>query len=64
MIGKEVVRGLKKNKLRLEEEKMAFKEKMRISHKVLGSAKIFTFLWFSKIESMPFWKIVIKAISH
>ena len=33
-IGREVLRELKKKKLRIEEEKM------RISHKVMGSAKI------------------------
>ena len=35
-----MLREFKKNKLRIEEEKMAFKEKVRISHKVMGSAKI------------------------
>ena len=40
MIEREVLRELKKNKLRIEEEKMAFKEEVRISHKVMGSAKI------------------------
>ena len=39
-IGREVLRELKKNKLRIEEEKMDFKEEMRISHKVMGSVKI------------------------
>ena len=40
MIGREVLRELKKKKLRIEEEKMVLKEKVRISHKVMGSAKI------------------------
>ena len=40
MIRREVLRELKKKKLRIEEEKMAFKEEVRISHKVMGSAKI------------------------
>ena len=40
VIGREVLRELKKKKLRIEEEKMAFKEEVRISHKVMGSAKI------------------------
>ena len=40
MIGREVLRELKKKKLRIEEEKMAFKEKVQMSHKVMGSAKI------------------------
>ena len=35
-----MLRELKKNKLRIEEEKTVFKEKVRISHKVMGSAKI------------------------
>ena len=40
MIGSEVLRELKKKKLRIEEEKMAFKEEVQISHKVMVSAKI------------------------
>ena len=40
MIGREVLRELRKKKLRIEEENMAFKEEVRISHKVMGSAKI------------------------
>ena len=40
VIGREVLRELKKKKLRIEEENMAFKEEVRISHKVMGSAKI------------------------
>ena len=40
VIEREVWRELKKKKLRIEEEKMAFKEKVRISHKVMGSTKI------------------------
>ena len=39
MIGREVLRELKKKKLKIEEEKMDFKEEVRISHKVMGSAK-------------------------
>ena len=40
MIGREVLRELKKKKLRIKEEKMAFKKEVRISHNVMGSAKI------------------------
>ena len=40
MIEREMLRELNKKKLRIEEEKMAFKEEVRISHKVMGSEKI------------------------
>ena len=40
MIRREVLRELKKKKLRNKEENMAFKEEVRISHKVMGSSKI------------------------
>ena len=41
MIGKEVLRELKKNKLRIEEEKTTFKEKVRISHKMNSEVRNF-----------------------
>ena len=43
---------------------MAFKEKVRISHKVMGSAKISHSCGSPRQRSCFFFKIVIKAISH
>ena len=48
---------------RIEEEKMAFKEEMRISHKVMGSAKI-SHSCGSPRQRAWFWKLVTKANSH
>ena len=64
MIGREVLRELKKNKLRIEEEKMAFKEKVRISHKVMGSAKILHSYGSQRQRACFFLKLVTKEISH
>ena len=64
MIEREVLRELKKNKIRIEEEKTTFKEKVRISHKVMGSAKISHSCGSPRQRACFFWKMVIKAISH
>ena len=65
MIGKEVMRGLKKNKIRFYEGKLAFKEQMRISHKVNSEVRNFRIpVVLQDREHAFFWKMVIKAISH
>ena len=55
--------------LEFEEENMAFKEEVRISHKVMGSAKIshscdFRIEILGRDREHAFWKLVTKENSH